>query len=393
MKKIKYILFIVLIIIQACDQMEFPSSQSDTFIKLYGTEKSDYGKDIKEYNGNYLLAVTQINEQDNKDIAIIKTDKLGNQTDIITIDKGGNDEVSEILLTNDGGFVVLGTTMDTLNNNENIYFAKYNSEFISVWENTYGGNYDQQGVAISKTGDGFILAGNTEDKGLNGNPEGVKDIYIVKVDVDGNELWSNSFGGVGEDYAADIITIDNGFLVIGTTNSYNEEGQSGSNIILIETNTIGIETDKITYGLTNDDEGKTILTTADGGYIISGTEENGSGSASIYVAKIEKDIHNVVWSKSFGSNNTDDIVNKLITSESDYVLIGSQINGSVETAIIKKIDALGEIIYEKSYGGYDTQNFYSITQTSDKAYAIIGSSGFEGNTQICLVKVNSEGEL
>ncbi len=72
-----------------------------------------------------------------------------------------------------------------------------------------GGN--SAGTAMDFTDDeGYILASTTTEFGAVG-----KDIQVVRVDQFGNELWSKIYGGVNNEIATDVETIDEGFLVLG----------------------------------------------------------------------------------------------------------------------------------------------------------------------------------
>jgi hypothetical protein len=396
MSNLKYIVIsIVIIALYSCDNLEIDSIQKDSFIKLFGYSQVDVGNDLIEVNSGYIIAATVMQEGENQtDIALIKTDKYGNQKEIEIVEGGGNDEAAKLLLTNDGGFIVLGTYEDTLNKHDDIYLAKYNSDFTKVWEHFIGNSSDDRGIAIAKTGSGFIIVGNTKEaNAVNGNPKGTNDILIVKVDTEGNTQWTNSFGGSGEDVSSDVISIDAGILILGTTNSFNEPNQGGSNIILIQTNSVGNETDKFTYGGSYDDVGTSIIESGEGGYVIAGTINSIGGHSDIYLAKLENDIHDVIDDYSFGLSSTDEVGYGLLKTETDYVVAGSQSSGSVESAYFLKIDNNLQTPIEEFYGGYDAQIFYSLIQTSDGGFAMVGSSGFEGNDQILLVKVNSDGEL
>lgn len=398
MSKLKYIVIsIVLIAFYSCDNLEITSVQKDSFIKLFGYSQVDIGNDIKEISSGYLIAATVMQEGEvQTDIALIKTDKYGNQKEIKIIEGGGNDEAAKLLLTNDGGFIILGTYEDTLNKQDDIYLAKYNSDFTQVWQHFIGNESDDRGIAIAKTGSGFIIVGNTDEKNVvNGNPKGTNDILLVKVDSEGNTQWTNSFGGAGEDVSNDVISIDAGILILGTTNSFSEQLQGESNIILIQTNSVGNETDKFTYGGSYNDAGTSIVESTEGGYVIAGTIKSLSGGPSdIYIAKLGNDIHDVIDEYYFGLTSSDEVGYGLLETEMGYVIAGSQASSSsIESAYFLKIDSDGNTLVEKFYGGYDAQIFYSLIQSSDGGFAMVGSSGFEGNDQILLLKVNSEGEL
>lgn len=394
LKNIQYgFLSLLFLSVLSCENLDISSTQSDSFIKLFGSWSADIGCDVKPFDNGYLVLVTTTsNNANNTDIALIQTDKYGNQKgNIDTIDGGGNDIAGELLLTYDGGFIILGTIEDTLNNNDNIFISKYNTNAELEWQKNIGTSVNEQGVSIKAAQTGYIIAGNTNKADIvTGNTTSHWDIYLVKIDELGNIEWENNFGAAGDETTSDILVHSDGYLIIGTTNSFNESGQAGNNIIAIKTNTTGGETDKYTYGSNYNDYGSSVVEANDG-FIIVGSVEIVSNS-NIYVVKIDKDdLQNIIWEKTFGTNLNDYGYDILIKDETIKV-IGSQgsISGSFAYFLTTDID--GNSLDQKLYGGFN-QILNSFEGTTDGGYIMVGTSGEEGNEQICLIKVNAQGEL
>ncbi len=398
MYKTKYILILGLfLLLFACDNLDISSNQAETFVKLSGSWNTDTGNDVKEFNSGYLILTTITSDNENTEIVLLQTDKFGNSInngDTLSSIRGGNNTASKLLLTEDGGFIVLGTVEDTLNKNTNIYLNKFSSVVVSEWEKFIGTNCNEEGVAIKKSSTGYIIAGSTTaaDAG-NGNLAGYKDIYLVKVDDNGNVEWTENHGGSGDEYSSDIITINNGYLVVGTTNGFHEPGQANNNIMLIKTNLSGGSPDMVTYGSSYNDYGAAIVKANDGGYVIVGSVEDAAGvNSDVYVVKVEEEIHNIIWTKVYGTTAFNDQGFDIIKSNGGFIIVGTKELPTGPAAYFLRIDSDGEILVENTYGGYG-QTIYSIEPTSDGGYIMAGSSGVVGNEMICLIKVNSEGEL
>lgn len=400
MYKINYIFFLIFLIIAcACDQLDISSTQSDTFVKLYGSSASGIGNDIKQFNEGYIILATISSQQGNTDIVLIQTDKYGNQLndgiDTLSSIRGGNNSASELLLTSDGGCMVIGTVEDTTGNNQtDIYIAKFSSNLVNEWEKNLGTTESNEvGNSIKNANTGYIIAGSTDaqDSG-NGNNQGVEDIYLVKINQSGDVEWSENYGGTGDDYANQVIPFNSGYILVGTTNSFNEPGQSNDNILIVKTNLYGSSTpsDRVTYGANNNDYGSSIIK-VDGGYVILGTVENSIGdNSNILAVKVEENIHSVVWNEEFESNVA--LGNEIIKTNGGYIVVGSLELSNGSAGYFIKMDENGEKILENTYGGYG-QSINTIESTYDGGFIMVGSSGIAGNEMIYVIKVNSDGEL
>lgn len=390
--------FILILTIFSCDKLDISSIQADTFIKLYGSGKSEIGVDVKSFNNGYILLATTINpNREDTDITLIKTDKYGNQKGAVdTIDSGGNDVAGKLLLTDDGGFIIVGTYADTANNNSNIYVAKYNSEGNSDWEKFIGAEgINEQAKVIKKGQTGYIIAGSTDKTDeVTGNPIGTMDVYLVKIDDSGDFEWDRNFGGAQVDYATDIIMHNDGYLIVGSSNSFTEESGLGQyDILLIKTNLNGGETHKFTYGGIYNDYGNSVVETNDG-FVFTGSKENINGDdADIYVAKVDKDnLLEIYWNKSFGDNLYDQGFD-ILKNENGFTIAGNyEISNGTTATYFLNIDTEGNELFENILGSYN-QSANSVERTSEGGYIMIGNSGQEGNEMICLIKLNYDGEL
>ncbi|MDA3954349.1 MAG: hypothetical protein PF485_11945 [Bacteroidales bacterium] len=399
MYRIKYILILSLLIsICACDNMDITTNQSKSFVKLIGPGNSNKGNDVKAFDNGYLIlaTTTPINREDT-DISLIKTDKYGNQKGVAdTINGGGNDFAGNILLSEDGGFFIVGTYEDTLNDNQDIYLAKYTSEGNFDWEKFIGTSANEQGTIIKKAQTGYVIAGSSDkaDPGGTENPAGTKDVYLVKIDDEGNVEWDRNYGADQVDYASDVIMHNQGYLIVGSSNSFTEESGLGQfDILLIKTSFTGGETHKFTYGGIFNDYGNSVVETNDG-YVFVGSVENINGDdANVYVSKVDKsNLLDVIWNKSFGTT-LDDQGFDILKNENGFTVAGnSEISNGITAAYFLNIDTEGIELFENILGNYN-QTVKSIERTSDGGYVMIGNSGPEGYEMICLMKLNFDGEL
>lgn len=164
---------------------------------------------------------------DSTDIYLIKTDSLGDT--LWTRAYGGiEDEFGEaVIQTSDGGYIVAGATDSYGGGARDVYVIKTDSLGDSLWTRTYGGAENDGGFTVDETGDGdCIIGGFTQSYG-----SGSSDVYIIKLNSDGDSLWTSVIGGSGSESARDIQqTSDQGYIITGNTRSY---GAGGADLYLI----------------------------------------------------------------------------------------------------------------------------------------------------------------
>lgn len=133
------------------------------------------------------------------------------------------------------GFGIVGTISTPTGVNKNMFFIRVN-EGGSIVEgsqrffdgemtlsNVIGGANDSQsedtGDAIIATRDGgYVLAGSMVT--TPGRGKGGKDIFLVKIDFNGNMIWNKVIGGLGDETVSSIReTEDGGLLICGSNNA------------------------------------------------------------------------------------------------------------------------------------------------------------------------------
>lgn len=134
----------------------------------------------------------------------------------------------------------------------------------TLWTRTYGGIELEKGSCIRQTADGgYIIAGETCSYGM-----GQTDAYLVKIDAEGDTLWTKAFGdSLNERFYSVCQTSDGGYIAAGSTSSL---GAGSNDFYIIRTNTEGNLLWTKTYGTAASEIACTVQQAADGGYFIVG---------------------------------------------------------------------------------------------------------------------------
>ena len=196
------------------------------------------------------------------DFYIIKLDQNGNKSWEKVYGGDSWDDPWSIQQTADGGYVVAGFTESIGAGGKDVYIMKLDTSGERVWEKTFGGTLNEEAKSIQQTGDGgYVVAGFTESIGAGG-----RDVYIMKLDTSGERVWEKTFGGVHNDSANSIQqTADGGYVVAGFTESI---GAGGRDVYIMKLDTSGEQVWEKTFGGTLDDEVFSIHQNKDESYTI-----------------------------------------------------------------------------------------------------------------------------
>ncbi len=289
----------------------------------------------------------------------------------------------------DGGYVIAGETQSYGNGDSDVWLIKTDARGSELWNQTYGGSDFDAGYSVCKTSDGgFIITGETRSFGNGGF-----DVWLIKTDALGNELWNRTFGGSDDDYGRDVLEVsDGGFIITGETRSF---GNGGFDVWLIETDTQGNELWNQTFGGSDDDYGRFVQEVSNGGFIIAGdTKSFGNGSSDIWLVKTDAD-GNELWNKTFGGTNTEFGFSVRETFDGGFIITGdtkSSGHGEKDLWLIKT-DLNGNELWNQTFGGSDNDYGRSVQETATGAYIITGYtfSFGRGNSDIWLINTDATG--
>ena len=231
-----------------------------------------------------------------------------------------------------------------------------------MWNKTFGGTKGDYAYSVQQTLDGgYIIGGYTESYGT-----GSGDVWLVKTDSHGNEMWNQTFGGADQNRRSCVQqTTDGGYIIAGYTESY---GAGQGDAWLVKTGSNGNEMWNKTFGGTKVDGGRSVQQTTDGGYTIAGYFAGDVGHWDFWLVKTDSN-GNKRWDRIFGGAGYDVAQSVQQTTDGGYIIAGC-IDGYPEPrGAVVKIDSSGNEMWNGTFGSECTK---SVQQTKDGGYIIAG---------------------
>lgn len=325
-----------------------------------------------------------------------------------------NEKGAAIIKTNDGGFITASTAESSdgdlgagNRDSGDVWVIKFNVTGAIDWKKTYGSSKAEETFDIIQTADGgYMVLANT--KGNDGDVSGLKgktDIWVFKINQAGLLQWQRCLGGTNTDFGYSISeSQDGGVVITGTTASNNGDvvGKLDENefdVWIVKLNNTGnlVLWQKIFKG-SKFDWGNDIVSTSDGGYVITGSTQsndldfsgNGTGNNAyedMFIIRLDNN-GNTLWKKMYHSEAGDLGFGVIQTPDNGFLVAGSrgaysrnvQPGGSdffpAGNAWIVKTNASGDIAWQKIINNTsDTFSFLQdpVIDISNNGYIFSGT--------------------
>ena len=262
------------------------SDGDEEWSRTYGGSDDDCAYSVIQTpdDGYFIAGTTYSFGAGRMDIYIIKTDADGIEQWSRALGGPQSDGAKAAQQTSDGGYILAGGTMSAGAGVDDIYLVKTDADGNEQWSMTFGGSDYDLAESVTQTSDGgYLVAGVTRSFGA-----GHEDVYLVMTDPDGNEMWHKTFGGSEVDaaYSAQQIA-DGNYIIAGMTGSFGDED---GDVYIIKIDPDGNELYHKTYRTSGCECCYSIHQTSDYGFILAGIRikeypSTGSSGADIYLIR------------------------------------------------------------------------------------------------------------
>ncbi len=295
--------------------------------RTYGGEEADAARSISRTGGGNLLFagnltfVTNGTEADT-DAWLMEIDPSGGEVWNRTY--GGVDDnatANAVIEAEDGGYVVVGSIAPREGNGSSAWVVRVNATGGEVWNRTFGGAGENAANAVTRLpGGGYVVVGSTGSSGA-----GMADVWVVRLDGSGDEVWNRTFGSPDDDAGRAVInTSDGNLLVAGTFTERPDNATVDTDALLIKFTPDGDIIWNWIYGDFGVNEtAAAVIETAGGGYLFAGeTAYPGVTDTDAWLVATDAG-GAVAWSRTFGGANPGDKAASLIeVAPGEYVFAG-----------------------------------------------------------------------
>jgi hypothetical protein len=324
--------------------------------------------------------------------------------DIWTTSYGGYnyDQPYALCKTADGGTLTAGYTNSSdvfVTGNHgftDILLLKYDASGQFVWQKCYGGSINEAALDILPMADGsYCLVGRNQS--FDGDCTamyGETDVWVIRINENGDLLWQKSFGGTLGEFATSVVaTEDNGILFAGGAFSSNapltdQNGQG--DMWLVKIDALGTIIWSNCFGSTAYDSGTIIRKTQDGNFIFIGgfnvgnneITVNSHGATDALVVKMSPD-GTILWQQAYGGSQNDLVEEVIELPDGSLVVAGdsrssngdlTSTNAGLTDFWIFRIDANGTLLWSKNYGSNNSDYVRGLIQLNDGNIAFVGET-------------------
>lgn len=195
--------------------------------------------------------------------------------------------------------------------------TKINAQGTILWRKYFGGTNNDRAHAVVQSNDGgYVMAGFSESNDFDiSDTKGSYDFWVVKITNSGEMVWERSFGGSGIEIAYDIAkTADNSYVITGNTFSTDTDialNKGESDVWLIKIDDNGNLLWEMTYGGSQFDAAQAVYPSSDGGFLVVGNSK--SSDVDVTLNRGENDLWlfktnnsgEIAWQQSFGGIDLD----------------------------------------------------------------------------------------
>ena len=297
-----------------------------------------------------------------------------------------HDNLYDALSISDDKFLFVARGKDA-NGNADYYIIKTDQRGEIDWERTYGGEGNDFLSAVIETEEGGFLLGGYS-RSFTTSPSGQFDYWLLKVDSEGQTEWEQSYGGPMYDVMRAMVPNDRGYILIGAKSI-----DEGGPIFKDEAWVIQVDHDgniiwEKRYGGSDDDRFHSAIVLDNQNILFSGITKsndgmisNNYGNSDVWVVLTDSN-GEIIWENTYGGSSSDIIGYNCMkrSIDNNFLLYGNtgsndhdleDFSGE-ENGWVWKINDQGEVLWSYAYGHEFGENINDVKELGNNKMLLLG---------------------
>jgi hypothetical protein len=219
--------------------------------------------------------------EESGDMALVKADNNGKLVWQKALGGTGTEVAYGLALAPGGGFALAGFVRSAAADHDDADLLATDGNGKLQWDQTFGGPKDDRAQALLALTDGYALAGFTASKGA-----GEKDGWLVRTDANGKKVWEQTYGSAMNDAVNALAkTADGGFVLAGYTQ---RDVKKKSDLWLVRTDATGKQLWEHVKGGPELDGAQAVIVLNDGTFVAAGDTGATQQSSVTWLYQLDK---------------------------------------------------------------------------------------------------------
>jgi hypothetical protein len=270
--------------------------------------------------------------------------------------------------------------------------ARMNPQGDVLWQRAYGGDDEEEVLSMDLASDGGVfVAGRTRSFGV-----GIQDLWLLKLDPEGDVEWQKTFGGdAAEGPALVCASGEGGGFLFGATGSF---GVSSTDWWVVRFGEGGDVLWQRAYGAARGiEQAHGCAPTRDGGVVLGGDTPGFTADVDGWVVKLDAR-GDIEWEKTYSLPDPNGVSALLQTADGEYVAAGTawDMGSTLSDLWVLRLDALGEVVWERKFhhGGQDQELGWAVAEAGEGGFVVGGTwIPSSGSSDAWVLGLDAMGEL
>ncbi|MHA1906622.1 MAG: hypothetical protein ACW98Y_04955 [Candidatus Thorarchaeota archaeon] len=291
----------------------------------------------------------------------------------------------------DEGFLLTSHTTNFGSGDVNGWLTHTDTVGNHLWNYTYGGPQDEILIeSVMSSEGGYLSAGFTENISA-----GVIDAWVLRTDVNGNHLWNRTYGteDVGEIFYDVIEVSGGGYLMaghLGESDHFEDRSSTFVDVWLVRIDADGNHLWNQTYGGISVEAPNQVIQCSNGDFAFcGGTLSYGAGEFDAWVVRTSSN-GQILWNHTYGGNDIESAFGLTECEDGGFGIFTLTYTNALgeSDAWFVRTDSEGNQLWNQKYVGAAFDQFWGGIATDDGFVAVgITQSFGAGNVDMWIVKI------